>query len=292
MDLARLARIPQQWSSSLWEIFIAFLSDEHCRLCRRYIDRPGWLAKHATESDITRVAHSGTSRAVCADCFPLIEPERPFLTRYLLTDKGVLEFPKDAIVDTTETGDRILVVASGISYCEPMKKLIRRYKYDKDLLLTSDLSLLLMNGWDALSPFLDQRNVVLVPVPLHWKRKRERGYNQSALVAERAAKALGLKMSESAIRRCKATRPQNKLSKEAREENLAAAFKGNRKLIEGKDIVLVDDVCTSGATLGECAKEAYACGARFVSGLTIARAILVHRRETAMVRRPAMPALF
>jgi ComF family protein len=203
------------------------------------------------------------------------------LTRYALSPSGLREMSTglDSESDLLREDERLLVVASGIGYIEPMKKLIRRYKYDQDRLLTSELAMLLLNGWGCIAPFVELDKTVFVPVPLHWRRKRERGYNQAALVAQRAASALKVRVRESGLRRCKATTPQNKLSKEAREENLAGAFKGNRKVLQGKDVVFIDDVCTSGYTLAECAKTAYDCGARSVYGLTIARAILVHKRQ-------------
>jgi ComF family protein len=172
---------------------------------------------------------------------------------------------------------RKLIVHSGIGYTEPIKKLVRKFKYDKDLLLTQPLSDLVIRAWQTVSDERD--NLILVPVPLHWRRKRQRGYNQAALLAEAVGKRLSISVCEKALSRKKFTKPQNKLAKDERHENLTSAFLGNEKLLRGKNVVLVDDVCTSGATLLECAREAYHCGANSVSALTVARAILVHKRD-------------
>jgi ComF family protein len=303
MDFTPIAKMMCRRLRSSWQLFLAICTEENCRLCRRSIDQLGWLVRRSAFGEESRyVAPSAwipgacrdhvddrgffemepsKSFAVCADCWTLFASGQPTLTRYALSRSGLREMSAslDGDTDFLAEHEKLFVVASGIGYYEHMKKLIRRYKYDKDTILTADLSWLLLNGWGLLFPFLEPGNILIVPVPLHWRRKRERGYNQSALVAQRAARILKLRMSESALVRCKFTRPQNKLTKEAREENLARAFKGNRKILKGKDVVLIDDVCTSGATLAECAKEAYECGARVVYGLTIARAILVHKRS-------------
>lgn len=117
--------------------------------------------------------------------------------------------------------------------------------------------------------------MLVVPVPLHWRRRYKRGYNQATLIATEAARMLKLPLAEEALRRSKMTLPQNKLSREARQRNLADAFSGNKKLLANKCVLLIDDVCTSGATLLECSREAYRCGATCVYAMTVARAVLV-----------------
>jgi competence protein ComFC len=112
----------------------------------------------------------------------------------------------------------------------------------------------------------------LVPVPLHPRRLRERGYNQSSLLASEISRLTGLPTVEGALRRRKNTPPQARTaSVDDRKVNMRGAFSCRGKLVAGKRILLIDDVCTSGATLGACARAAKAGGATAVWGLTLAR---------------------
>jgi competence protein ComFC len=111
---------------------------------------------------------------------------------------------------------------------------------------------------------------VLVPVPLHAKRLRERGYNQSALLAHEIGRLCGLPVIDSALVRRLHTPPQAQSSGiEERRHNLADAFCLNSGF-HGKHVLLIDDVATSGSTLNTCARELKAGGAASVWGLVIA----------------------
>ncbi len=96
---------------------------------------------------------------------------------------------------------------------------------------------------------------LIVPVPLHTTRKRERGYNQAELLGEVLSREMNLPMITDALIRTRATLSQTKLSPDARKDNVREAFAINPKRVDdirGKVILLVDDVFTSGATLSEC----------------------------------------
>ena len=113
---------------------------------------------------------------------------------------------------------------------------------------------------------------MLVPVPLHPRRLRERGYNQSSLLAREISRLTSLPIVERALQRRKNTPPQARTaSVNDRKMNMRGAFSCRGKLVAGKRILLIDDVCTSGATLGACARAAKADGATAVWGLTLAR---------------------
>jgi len=112
----------------------------------------------------------------------------------------------------------------------------------------------------------------IIPVPLHPSRFRERGYNQAALLAEGLSKCLGIPLLEGALERIRYTRPQVGLSAQERKENVRGAFRANPYKVAGKDLIVVDDVCTTGATLEECGFALKEAGARRVWGLTLARA--------------------
>lgn len=115
---------------------------------------------------------------------------------------------------------------------------------------------------------------LLVPVPLHRRRERERGYNQALLVARRLERAWGVPVAAGALVRLTATVPQADLDAAARRRNVRGAFEVIRaEAITGRHVVLVDDVFTTGATAGECARSLSRAGASAVGVLTIARTV-------------------
>lgn len=121
-----------------------------------------------------------------------------------------------------------------------------------------------------LLPVLPRTASLLVPVPLHANRLRERGYNQSALLAAALARRSGIPWAE-ALCRTRDTPHQTGLSRSERQKNLAGAFRPAEGVsVSGQDILLVDDVFTTGATLEQCAKVLHAHGASRVTGVTLA----------------------
>jgi ComF family protein len=115
---------------------------------------------------------------------------------------------------------------------------------------------------------------VLVPVPVHKRRLKERGYNQSALLAGELSRLLNLPLMTDSLVRVRHTRPQVRTAGGAeRFDNVDGAFKCLGNGLEHRKIVLVDDVSTSGATLDACAQAIKAAGAASVWGLTLAREI-------------------
>jgi ComF family protein len=112
---------------------------------------------------------------------------------------------------------------------------------------------------------------VLVPVPLHPKRLRQRGYNQASLLAQELSKIIGLPVDEDALIRAQDVVPQARTKSAAeRRQNVRHAFACNRNMAD-KQILLIDDVCTTGATLDACAIALKTAGASSVWGLTVAR---------------------
>jgi len=115
---------------------------------------------------------------------------------------------------------------------------------------------------------------VLIPVPLYSRRLRERGYNQSALLANNLGKLVGLPVVEDSLLRVRGSLPQARTANvEDRRKNVAGAFACKDKQLSGSRVLLVDDVCTSGTTLEACALALKSAGTTSVWGLTIAREI-------------------
>jgi len=115
---------------------------------------------------------------------------------------------------------------------------------------------------------------VLVPVPLHRKRLRERGYNQARLLAQELGKLRNLPVADDVLVRRRHTPPQARTATvEERRQNIADAFACRDHSLRDRHVLLLDDVATSGATLDACAKALKASGATAVWGLVMAREI-------------------
>ncbi|HUX48056.1 MAG TPA: ComF family protein [Dehalococcoidia bacterium] len=115
---------------------------------------------------------------------------------------------------------------------------------------------------------------VLICVPLHSRRLRERGYNQSNLLARELGERIDLPVIDNCLIRVKQAQPQVRaVDVEERRRNVADAFVCRDERVSGRQIILVDDVCTSGATLESCAVALKNKGATSVWGLTLAREI-------------------
>ena len=115
---------------------------------------------------------------------------------------------------------------------------------------------------------------LLIPAPLHPKRERSRGYNQSLLLARETGMLLNMEISNDALRRVQNNPSQASVSNEdERWANVANAFQASPDLVGGKRVIILDDVCTTGATLEACSLALKAAGALSVHGLTLAREV-------------------
>jgi ComF family protein len=126
---------------------------------------------------------------------------------------------------------------------------------------------------------LDEADV-LVPVPLHWRRGWSRRYNQSGALARVISQQTGVKLASEALRRIRATEQQIGLSRAQRASNVQGAFKvaADRMAdIQGRRIILIDDVLTSGATTDACARALLRAKAAQVDVLVFARVVDTHR---------------
>ena len=143
------------------------------------------------------------------------------------------------------------VYCAGV-YAKILQKLIRGLKYHNKKDLAYFLAEFMFGYWQNIT---DDANFQVVPVPIYYKRKKKRKYNHMEVVGIDFCKLGGYNYNPDLIERVKDTRPQYKLSKSQRAENLAGAFKVNpEKLMNGR-ILIIDDICTTGATFEEMIQE-------------------------------------
>lgn len=164
-------------------------------------------------------------------------------------------------------------MARAVGYYEgPFREAIHRWKYEEKSYLTSFLGEKLTEGfhryWKS-----DSINL-LIPVPLHSKRLRARGFNQALLLVKELSRRTRIPYAKRLLRKGISTIPQVNLNGKEREKGVRGSFHIQREEdIEGKSILLVDDVYTTGATVNECSKVLLKGGAERVDVLTLAHAI-------------------
>ena len=164
------------------------------------------------------------------------------------------------------------------AYDGALREMVHLLKYRKMRALAQPLGAFLLQ---ALAH--EESCDVIVPVPLHWRRHWDRGFNQSELLAKAMAREAGLRVTN-ALRRVQPTATQAGLSNSARRRNVTQAFRCHRPgAVRGKRILLVDDVMTTGSTATACAQALKRAGAKRVALLTVAR---VDRRLAGRQRLP------
>ena len=201
---------------------------------------------------------------ICTECLshiPRVEP--PFCARYgdRVATLGLCTRCRTAPL-------QIKHIRSAAYFGGVLQEAIHHLKYRGRTALAKPLGGLMVAYWQQHPMAAD----VVVPVPLHADRLRERGYNQAALLARELARQAGLAIDEQTLERKRATASQVKLDAKQRKENVHDAFYCSGSTLAGKRVLLVDDVCTTGATLEACAIALQESGALSVQALTLARA--------------------
>jgi ComF family protein len=152
-------------------------------------------------------------------------------------------------------------------YEEELRELIHVFKYGRVQTLAKPLGRFLASALPR-----EQTFDVIVPMPLYWRKRWRRGFNQAALLARELARRTHIPVSN-ALRRVKDTAAQAGLTNAKRRRNVSGAFRArNKTALPGQRVLLIDDVLTTGATAASCARALRAAGARQVTLLTLARA--------------------
>ena len=156
---------------------------------------------------------------------------------------------------------------------EPASSIVHALKYDGWASVASEMATRMARlSWPR--DVIEER-AALIPIPLASARKRQRGYNQSALIARSLGAMWAVPVWEDAVARTRETSSQTRLTPEQRLDNVAGSFwvmDEMRGELRGAHVVVVDDVVTTAATLNTCAKVLYEAGARIISYLTFGRA--------------------
>ena len=206
---------------------------------------------------------------VCPACLALPKPleaefycracRTPFVDAYPLNEHDLCTVCRESLVNFD-------AAYSFGSYEGPLRKLIHVYKYGKVESLAGPLARFLLQALP-----LGQQIDVVLPMPMHWRKRWERGFNQAELLARPLAKRYGLQLSKN-LRRTRYTKPQAGLSEAQRRDNLRNCFAVSKpSQIAGKRVLIVDDVFTTGATLRAAAAALKAAGAAYICALTLAR---------------------
>lgn len=224
-----------------------------CRRCGRLLDRAG-------------------ERVVCGACWEEASPRRssahcPVCGRFF---EGAGE--SHACRGCVAVRPAFSVHRSVGTYDGALKDIILLFKYRKLSILGRGLAGLakeVVGGEEELWRGVE----ALVPVPLHPRRKRERGFNQSRVFAGELGKLMAIAVCDGALVKVRNVPPQTSLEGSERAGNVRGAYRVDRQdRIRGKVLLLADDVYTTGATVGECARTLLDAGAEEVRAVTIARA--------------------
>jgi len=225
---------------------------------------------------------------VCEDCLGAMRPIAGGLCS-ICGERLVSPFAFAAEVCTTDSGEArcglcrrleppyLKATAYG-SYDSGLRELIHLLKYNQIRPAANVLGRMLSEAIEDLQPIFSGGEVLVVPVPLHSRKLRQRGFNQSELIARSALKLRSstarLQLGADLMERRRETKSQIGLSRHQRRENIRGAFVVTKpEQVKGRDILVVDDVFTTGTTVSECARILRRAGASKVYVATVARTL-------------------
>ena len=271
---AALSHFPLKWANQAAESLFAVLFPSDCRICGTPLVK------------ISRLP-------VCEDCLTAIHPvegklcevcgERVHAAYALPGADGIIRCPLCCRMAPPFTR----AVAYG-SYEGGLRELIHLLKYGGIRPAANVLGRMLAEAIAMLEPeFTKLQTIALIPVPLHKTKRRQRGFNQAELIARAALKlndACGrFFLCTDVLERKRETSSQIGLTAHQRRENLRGAFAASHvERVRGRDVLLVDDVLTTGTTVSECARVLQRAGARRVWVVTVARTLKLASQHVQM----------
>ena len=223
--------------------------------------------------------------AICSDCFGAMARLQPPVCEVCGEpfDPRAASAPQCAVCRMARR--RFTVGRSAAYYEGPLVQVIWRYKYHCQMVLAEPLARLMVAALYDSAAALDPETIdVVCAVPLHPSRLRERGFNQSELLAEHVAAAISRPLCP-LLERTRPTLPQVDLPPQSRAANVRNAFAPNpRETIQGQRVLLIDDLFTTGATISECARALRRAEAAELRVFTLARPLPQWRRPGADIR--------
>ena len=201
---------------------------------------------------------------LCSVCEAALPTRENWVCRKCGTDLAARAGRMERLLDIGREGP--IQVVHSLSYSPAVSRLIKEMKYSDRPGLAEFFGPFL--GFILVS--MDFVRPVLVPVPLHAAKRRERGYNQSELLSLAVGRLTGIEVETRALFRSRNTSSQAGLDGDSRLINVRRAFSSAAGLLEGRHVILIDDVVTTGATLKECARVLYESGVPEVTGCVIA----------------------
>ncbi|MFT5194859.1 MAG: ComF family protein [Cellvibrionaceae bacterium] len=162
-------------------------------------------------------------------------------------------------------------IRAAVLYTDPVTRIMHQFKYYEQFALARTLSGMMASVAKELCETHPAN--LLIPIPLHPNREAERGYNQSYLLAAELSKLLNIPVLKNGLSRIRQTEVQAQLTRRERVNNMNEAFEIGLTDISTHNVLLIDDVCTTGATLNSAAKCLKAAGVNQVTGLCVARAL-------------------
>ncbi|MET0220148.1 MAG: ComF family protein [Tardiphaga sp.] len=262
-------------ATSSWSLAAPFRGA--ARLCRTALTHTARLALDIALPTLCVACREPVAGdGVCAACWSqlsFIAP--PFCTRLgipFVYDPGPGILSMQAIADPPAY-DR---ARAAVRYDDVARTLVHQLKYHDRTDLAPTMGRWMARAGQELLTEAD----ILVPVPLHWRRGFSRRFNQSGALARAISRSSGVPVSRDALRRVRPTEHQIGLSRTERASNVQGAFKvvaERRAEIQGRRVVLVDDVLTSGATTDACARALLRAKATAVDVLVFARVVEAHK---------------
>jgi ComF family protein len=267
-DQVGAGRIPveQSWTGRIAESLFAVLFPSDCRICGTPLVRISRLPVCHECLDAMRPIPGG----VCTIC-----GERMFSAYALASDSG------ESRCRLCRRIEPVFARAAAYgSYESGLRELIHLLKFGGVRPAANVLGRMLAEAMATLEPDFPADTVAVVPVPLHRKKLRQRGFNQAELIARAAMKIRQpgdrLHLCTSVLERTRETASQIGLTTHQRRENLRGAFGVTRpEWVKGREVLVVDDVYTTGATVSECARVLRRAGASKVWVATVARTLKI-----------------
>lgn len=247
-----------KWMLKRLGIATEFFAPRRCPLCGKIVlhDKPEFWCESCWEQALPWIRQPFCHRCGAPfDIFPDRTSEDEVLCGECLSESPAYD-----------------MIRSACAYDGIAAKLITALKYGKRLFYVPPLVELLEQ---AFTRWLSEESIdLIIPVPLHEEKLKERGFNQSLLLAKELAKKVAIPISYSVLIKVRKTPPQATLHKTERKKNLQKAFAISstwKEQLRNASVLVVDDVITTGTTIQECAKVLKGSGAAKVIGLSVAR---------------------